>query len=575
MSRPLLLPPQKTVGSGGIAPTFCPLILSTSSSATYVPSTTLSFVGSTDDNTVIPPDSAGAVSLTQVCTTTNNTFRVQDRSGNTLFTQTLKQFWTASGITFTSVTDPSILFDEYNNRFVVSVCMDAGLSTSRFAIGVSQGSSALSSWYFYTQKVDANSILSGDFPTIGFNNQWIVLSANVYSTPTNASSLFQYGVVWVLNKASAYSGTNVSTYFTPTQVTGLTSVFSMRPARVRDNSVSIMYLVDNNYSLNALRVSTITGPVNAPVLTIGTATTSPTAVSWANGIVTSGVSGGDSFQNFGFQLGGSTSTNVTTNDDRILGVEYRNGYIYTCNTAFFPASAPTFASVMFFQINPTTGVCAQQVFLNDGGPGGNTTSWAFPSVAVNINGDVVIGFTQFDSRSYPSAAYVFQSANDSVGTFHSPMVFQAGLGFYNKIYSPGPYNRWGDYSTTQVDPANGLDFWTFQEYAAQPTSQSEWACKYAQIQLTLLPTPTPTPTLTLTITPTPTTTPSSSSSPVLSIGGIIGVVLGALVFLLLLILLILFLLRKKLKWWNKIFKPKDKSVSKIKPQDGLKIKPPA
>jgi uncharacterized repeat protein (TIGR01451 family) len=47
-------------------------------------------------------------------------------------------------------------------------------------------------------------------------------------------------------------------------------------------------------------------------------------------------------------------------------------------------------------------------------------------------------------------------------------VLKPGEGQYYKIGVVSQKNRWGDYSSTVVDPANDRDMWTIQEYAATP-----------------------------------------------------------------------------------------------------------
>jgi len=42
----------------------------------------------------------------------------------------------------------------------------------------------------------------------------------------------------------------------------------------------------------------------------------------------------------------------------------------------------------------------------------------------------------------------------------------------------GKTDRWGDFTTTVVDPSDPLVFWTFQEYAL---SSGEWATQITQI----------------------------------------------------------------------------------------------
>ena len=51
-------------------------------------------------------------------------------------------------------------------------------------------------------------------------------------------------------------------------------------------------------------------------------------------------------------------------------------------------------------------------------------------------------------------------------------MLRAGDGAYFKTFS-GTENRWGDYSATVVDPVNDTDFWTIQEYAANPVGNPD------------------------------------------------------------------------------------------------------
>ena len=80
----------------------------------------------------------------------------------------------------------------------------------------------------------------------------------------------------------------------------------------------------------------------------------------------------------------------------------------------------------------------------------------FPSLAVNKAGDLVMGFSGSTATNYISAFYTWR-----VGcgfTLDPPVLLQAGT------VKPG-VTRWGDYSATTLDPADGFSAWTVQEYA--------------------------------------------------------------------------------------------------------------
>ena len=66
--------------------------------------------------------------------------------------------------------------------------------------------------------------------------------------------------------------------------------------------------------------------------------------------------------------------------------------------------------------------------------------------------------------------------------------------------------RWGDYSMTTIDPADGMSFWHVNEYEAV-TGSFNWHTRIGKFSFGGGGTPTPTPTSTPTATPTPTVCP--------------------------------------------------------------------
>lgn len=94
-----------------------------------------------------------------------------------------------------------------------------------------------------------------------------------------------------------------------------------------------------------------------------------------------------------------------------------------------------------------------------------------PSLAVNPDGDVVIGFSGSSSKQYPSAYYVVGHTVEGQTTFGKPRLLQAGSGSFNV--------RWGDYSATMLDPYDPLLFWTFQEYTV---TKNQWGIKIGTIR---------------------------------------------------------------------------------------------
>ncbi len=99
--------------------------------------------------------------------------------------------------------------------------------------------------------------------------------------------------------------------------------------------------------------------------------------------------------------------------------------------------------------------------------------YLMPSLMLNTNGEMVIGFSGSKSTEYIGAFYVGRLADGTPSG--SPILVQAGRANFS---SSGGY--WGDYSYTSIDP-DGITFWTVQEYAGSPAG-ANWGTWAATIK---------------------------------------------------------------------------------------------
>jgi hypothetical protein len=170
-----------------------------------------------------------------------------------------------------------------------------------------------------------------------------------------------------------------------------------------------------------------------------------------------------------------------------MNVVFRNGSIWYAQTIGLPAGVLTHTAAQWTQLD-TAGNVVQGGRIDDStATATNGGKWyAYPSLAVNANNDMVLGFGQFSSAQFASAGYALRKSSDAAGTIRDPLVFKAGEDCYSKDFSSGR-NRWGDYSHTMVDPTSGSNsFWTIQEYAmplAAPDvgGLSKWGTWWAKV----------------------------------------------------------------------------------------------
>ncbi len=414
----------------------------------------------------IPPDTDGAVGIGYVMTALNTQVRLQTLTGTTVTTTVLlNDFWSSVG-DGSDVCDPHVLFDPFNKRWMFTAITTLATG-NHLLIGVSQTADPTGNWYLFS--VNGSPTAFADYPLMGFNKNWITVQANMFP---NSGSV--YVNIYVFNKSALYNDITGTTFYT--LITDTTNGFSMAPSISYDTTSSTMYLLEDwTGTTGLLRLSTITGTVGHEVLNVGVAY--PAMAPWVD----------PPSNSVGLPQSG-TSTTIDSNDTRMCSLIYRNGYLWGTHHIYLPVSGPPYhTAIQWFQLS-TTGSVIQYGLIND--PTG-TTSYAFPSLAVNAQNDVLIGYSRFSPDQYASADYSFRLSTDPTGTTESDYMFKAGQDIYNITYGSGR-NRWGDYSCTMVDPANDLDMWTIQEYAgpySSTVSSAVWGTWWAHIAVTtpLLP----------------------------------------------------------------------------------------
>jgi hypothetical protein len=429
-----------------------------------------SFGGLPDNATRIPPDTNGAVGLAHVMTMLNDRVRIRDRIGGVVSTVSLVSFWAAVG--GTDVFDPKLLYESANGRWIATACADRQSASSRVLFAISAGGDPTGSWSFYSFDGDAADATWVDFPGFGFNSLWIAITMNMYSNATNA---FQGVKLWAIDHATALAGGALTVSVFPTAFDMIPSGkgSTMQPCVTHDAAETTLYLLYNNFSSGGvalIRLSRLTGTGAAPAWSVVPGST---------------FSGGGFFlvaNNFGRTLNDAPQLGdprlIDTNDTRLLNAVVRNGSVWCAHSGELSGSTAAY----WYEIDPTAlpSPIVQSGFVS----GGDGVHHSFPSIAVNCAGDACMGFSRSDASRYAEAVYVVRLAGDAPGTMGPVRLLKAGEDWYFKDFGSGR-NRWGDYSSTVVDPVDDRAFWTLQEYARQhadPTDNgSRWGTMWGRI----------------------------------------------------------------------------------------------
>ncbi len=416
----------------------------------------------------IPPDPSGAVGPNHVVNVVNAVIQFFTKTGTAQNSQSLSSFF-ASQSPANSLFDPKVIYDQYNGRFVVEADekVDNGAtsssSTSRVLIAVSDDSDPNGTWYetALNTKLTINSTTRWlDYPGLAVDANAIYLTGNMFGFSGGG-----YGGsrLWIINKSGLYTGgspSSVNVYDPSTASGSGLNLFTLQPAQMYGTApagvgtfLMAADVVDLNTHNDFLGVIKITNPLSSPSFTynsIALGNTHNDAVA----IPTAPQSG--------------TTTNVATNDDRLINVVWRNNNLYTANTTN-PPSGPEAgqATARWYRIadNGSSTPTLADTGIVTGEDIAPSTYTFFPSVNVDSSGNMAINFAASASTIHPGAYYTGRLATDAAGTVQTPtQTLAAGLDYYVRKFS-GTSNRWGDYTSVAIDPTDNRTFWLYNEYA--------------------------------------------------------------------------------------------------------------
>jgi hypothetical protein len=431
----------------GGAPRALPKTLELRPPALLAPSLLSSFGGLADDLTVVPPDTMGAAGDNTLVSFLNSEVGFFDKSGTRLNPGvSLRDFWLPligdnglpDNADVPTVFDPKVLYDAGSGRFV-AVTLDGILpkDNSWILFAISRSSDPMGGWYTWAIAADPTGATWADYPGLGVDDNNVYITANRFS----AGDLFQTSRILRIPKAQLL----VSTQAADLEWTEFTSSrFNLQPAHTFGGASPEYLITEANTSIGGRRfldVYAIAGTPPALVL--------HGSVEVARyPVVTS--------------LPVAPQTGIDTGDTRILNAVVRNGHLYATHTVSDNAVART--EVAWYEIALAPLSLVQQGRVSD-----PSRFYYYPSIAVNRNGDIAIGFSGSSPTEFPGAYYTARLSSDAAGFTEPVGVLRAGDGPYSKALT-GTDSRWGDFSATMVDPSDDFTFWTLQEYAQVPSS---------------------------------------------------------------------------------------------------------
>jgi hypothetical protein len=422
------------------------------SSPPLAPVLSASFVGLVDDGTRIPPDTMGAAGPNHLVSFLNTEvgFFSKTTGGRLNPGVSLFGFWSpliSTNLLPNDLFDPKVIYDASSGRFI-AVTLDGSLpadNSSWVLLAVSKTTDPTAGWSTWALPADNTSVTWADFPGLGVDDNNVYITVNLFDNTVIAN--FHNSKVFSVPKTQLLSLPQTTT-LSWTEFTD--PGFTLQPAHSLGTATSEYFVTESGIVIGNRRFLEILAVTGMPptLVSLGTVEVSPYPV-------------------IPVSLPVAPQTQIDTGDTRILNVVCRNGHIYATHTVSDNTNTKT--EVAWYEIVPyPSPTLAQQGRISNA-----SRFYYYPSIAVNVNGDIALGFSGSSPTEFAGGYYTARLNSDPPGTTQPVALLQAGLEPYFKTFG-GTSNRWGDFSATVVDPSDDLTFWTLQEYARTGNQWGTW-----------------------------------------------------------------------------------------------------
>jgi len=413
-----------------------------------------------------PPDTNGAVGLTQYVQWVNTSLAVYDKATTSLLLgpTTGNTLWSGFGglCEGNNDGDPIALYDKLADRWVLSQFVVRGPGPGGFGptflqcVAVSKTPDATGVYNRYAFSYSA----FDDYPKMGVWPDAYYVTFNMFTPPFlnfSGANACAYDRNAMLNGLAAtqvcfQQGANIIGLL-PSDVDGLNPPPAGEPNFLMHFTANALNLYKFHVDFATPGNSTFTGPVIIPVSPF-----TPLCNGSRGCVPQSG-----------------TTTALDSLADRLMfRLAYRNFDDHESLVVSHSVSVnPVTSGVRWYEIqNPAgTPVVAQQsTFAPDA-----NFRW-MGSIAMDHVGDMALGYSVSSATTFPSIAFTGRSSTDPTSTMQTESTVFAGTGSQT-----GGLTRWGDYSAMQVDPADDCTFWYTTEYL-KATGSFNWNTRIASFK---------------------------------------------------------------------------------------------
>lgn len=384
----------------------------------------------------VPNDNDIAVSNSGiVISVVNSNMRVYDDTGKVLGNTSLTSLTSSIG-TFSWISDPRVIYDPKEDRFIL-VCFSGSVSTSStILVGFTQTNNPMGAWNFYTLNGNSfNDSTWSDYPIIAISDKDLFITFNQVKDNVSWTIGFKQSVIWQIDKQTGLTGV-------PLQYTLWSGIKhndgylrNICPAKYQSatmgNNMYFLTLRNVDFSNDSIFVAEITNSQSS-----GTATL-------VQRVLKSPI-------NYGFPPNARQKHPVNgivqhlmTNDGRVLAAIYENDYIHfgsnSVNTQYMNAGVMLSTIKNISSATPT--VTADIISTA-------TMEYGYPSmtyVGSQANEHrVLYTFSHCVTDSFPGTSVVYKDENEN---YSDILRIKNGESYINMIADSN--ERWGDYTNIQ------------------------------------------------------------------------------------------------------------------------------
>jgi hypothetical protein len=412
----------------------------------------------------LPPDSNGAVGLTQVMAISNGRFKLYNKTGTLQGLNIDDEIFFALVSGGFGISDPHVRYDRLSGRWFITE-INVKPTSNKILIAVSSGPTITNeaSFTFFEFNHDAvgptpnmDTGHFADYDTLGVDANALYIGVNEFVNGTGGG--FQNTSAYVVNKADLLSGTLTVTAFRGLAVGTGAGLYTPQGVDNDDPAATEGYFIGvDNFMFSQLDIRRVTNPGGTPAISGNLTVTVPST-----------------FVPIPQVAQGSTAA-LDALDDRLFAAMIKRNKLtgvaslwtahnIRVSSGGVGTSAGDRNASRWYQIDDLTGTptLTQAGTVFDGANPSPLGFW-IPSVAANGQGHMALGASVAGSNMPASANVQSRLSSDAAGMTPQTPHTVLGVAGYNR--QPTPPQRWGDYSQVVVDPEDDQTLWTFQEYA--------------------------------------------------------------------------------------------------------------